>query len=260
VQAPPATGFEEVTNGEDAPAAAQGAVHDAHGVVDHRSDLGRHLVQVLRADVARVHRGAVVDLCQHEVLLTQHDVELLAKDLRVEQVLHPQPHSRRLVRVRGTDASLRRAERVLAEEAFREPVEFLVVRHDQVRVARHDQARHVDALGLQGFEFGQQHRRVDDDAVSDDGRDVRVEHARGHELEGERLALHDDPVPGVVTALVANDHIHVASQEIGQFTFAFVTPLGSDYDGCGHWTPSSWPRCTSSLTQPNNARRRTSGR
>jgi hypothetical protein len=39
-----------------------------------------------------------------------------------------------------------------------------------------------------------------------------------------------------MAALIANDHIHVTSQEVGQLPLAFVTPLGSDYDGCGHWS------------------------
>jgi hypothetical protein len=67
---------------------------------------------------------------------------------------------------------------------------------------------------------------------------VRIQDSRRHKLKGEGFIVNDDSVPRIVAALVANDHIHVTSQEVGQFAFAFVTPLGSDYDGCGHWAPS----------------------
>ena len=56
-------------------------------------------------------------------------------------------------------------------------------------------------------------------------------------MKGEGLAVDDDAVSGVVAALVAHDHIHVTSQEVGQLPFTFVTPLGSDDHRCGHWAP-----------------------
>ena len=60
-----------------------------------------------------------------------------------------------------------------------------------------------------------------------------------------------DAVTGVVATLVAHDKIHVTSQKVGEFSLAFVTPLGSDYHGCGHWTPSRRPRCKQSLPEEN---------
>jgi hypothetical protein len=61
-------------------------------------------------------------------------------------------------------------------------------------------------------------------------------------LQREGFAANDNAVTSVVTALVANHHIHVTSQKVRQFSLAFVPPLGSDYDGCGHVAPSSFPR------------------
>ena len=126
--------------------------------------------QVLLADLVGVERQAVVDLGQHAVLLAQREVELLAEDLGVEQVLHAQADAQRLVGVGGADAALGGAELVLAEEALGDAVELLVVRHDQVRVARELHARRVDALAREHVELGDEHRGVDDDAVADDRR------------------------------------------------------------------------------------------
>ena len=99
----------------------------------------RHHREVLLGDLVGVERQPVVDLGEHAVLLAQREVELLAEDLRVEQVLHAQADAQRLVGVRRADAALGGAELVLAEEALGHAVELLVVRHDQVRVARQPQ-------------------------------------------------------------------------------------------------------------------------
>ena len=232
---------------QDPLAAIERVVHDGDGVADHRRQPGCELIEVLLGDRRRLDGGTVVDLGEDEVLLVQHHVEFLAKDLGVQEVLHAKSDARGLVGVGGADAALGRAQRVLAEEALGEAVQFLVVGHYQVRVARDDEPRDVDVLRAQGVQFGEQHGGVDHDAVADDRRDRGVQHARGYELQREGLAVDDDPVTGVVATLVAHRHIHVTRHEVGQLPFTFVTPLGSDDHRCGHWAPPSRPRCEQSL-------------
>src|SRR5665811_2433869 len=60
-------------------------VHEMHRVVDERRQARREL-EVLLRQLARVGGQAVVDLGEHPVLLAQGQVELLAKDLGVEQI------------------------------------------------------------------------------------------------------------------------------------------------------------------------------
>ncbi len=166
------------------------------------------------------------------VLLLQHHVELLAEDLGVEQVLDPDPDPGRLVGVGRADAPPGRAELVAAQVALGDGVELLVVGHDQMGVARDPQPGAVHALALEQVDLVEQDAGVDDDAVADHRRDVVVEHAARHQLEGEGLPVHHDGVPGVVAALVADDHVHLLGKQIGQLALAFVTPLGAD-DHCG---------------------------
>ena len=176
----------------------------------------------------------VVHLGQDGVLLLERHVELLAEDLGVEEVLDPEADPGRLVGVGRADAALGRPQGVLAQEALGHPVELLVVRHDQVGVAAHHQAAGVDALGGQAVELVEQHGRVDHHAVADDRRDVVVEDAARDQLEGEGLAVDHDAVAGVVAALVAHDHVHLAGQEVGELALPLVAPLGPDHHGCGH--------------------------
>ena len=209
-------------------------VEDVHGVVDHRLEPRRHR-EVLLRHLLEVEGQAVVDLREHRVLLAQREVELLAEDLGVEQVLHAQADAQRLVGVGGADAALGGAQLVLAQAALGDAVELLVVRHDQVRVARELHARHVDALGREHVELGDQHRGVDHHAVADDRRDVRVEHAARHELEREDVVADHDAVARVVAALVADDVVGLLGEVVGEPTLALVTPLGADDHRAAHW-------------------------
>ena len=131
---------------EHALPAVERVVEDVHGVGDHRLEPRRHR-QVLLGDLVAVEGEPVVDLGEQRVLLAQRELELLAEDLGVEEVLDAQAHAQRLVGVGGADAALGGAELVLAQVALGDAVELLVVRHDQVAVARELHARHVDALG-----------------------------------------------------------------------------------------------------------------
>ena len=213
----------------------QRVVDEAHGVGDHRLDPGRVHVEVVAGDLVGRQREAVVDLGQDLVLLLHHQVELLAEDLRVEEVLHPQADAGGLVGVGGADAALGRAELVAAEEPLAHAVELLVVRHDQVGVAAHPQAGGgVDAPGLEAVDLVEEHLGVDDDAVADDVDDLRVEDAARDQLEGVGLPVDDDGVAGVVAALVADDHRHLLGEEVGQLALALVPPLGSHDHRGGH--------------------------
>src|SRR5262249_41207209 len=190
--------------------------------------------QVPVADLVGVERQPVVHLGQNAVLLPQHELELLAEDLGVEQVLDPQADAQRLVGVCRPDAALGRAELVLPEVALGHAVELLVVRHDQVRVARHAQPSGVEALALEHVELFDEHRGVDDDAVADHGRHVVVEDPARDELEREHVTVDDDGVPGVVPTLVADDQLALLGEVVGEPALALVTPLGADDYRAGH--------------------------
>ena len=212
-----------------------------HGVVDHADGVAHHglnpggvLAQVAVCDLPGIQRQPVVHLGQDGVLLLERHVELLAEDLGVEEVLDPKPDPGRLVGVGGADAALGRAQRVLPQEALGHPVQLLVVGHDQVRVAADDQPAGVDPLGRQAVELGEQDGRVHHHAVPDDGRDVVVEDAARDQLEGEGLAVDHNAVAGIVAALIADDQVHFAGEQVGQLALPLVAPLGPDHNGCGH--------------------------
>lgn len=117
---------------------------------------------------------------------------------------------------------------------FVQGVELLVVRHDQVRVARDFQRRAVDAATREHVHLGEQHLRIHDDTVADDRRDVVVENPTRNQLEGEALAADHERVAGVVTALIPDDQLHLLGDEVSELALPLVTPLSTDDNGRWH--------------------------
>jgi hypothetical protein len=109
-----------------------------------------------------------------------------------------------------------------------------VVRHDDVRGTADADASGVHASLREHGHLVDERPWIDDDAGADDRRDVRVQHATGHEVELEDLVADDDGVAGVVTALVAHDHVDRAGQQVDGLAFAFVAPLQPDDDAGRH--------------------------
>ena len=110
-------------------------MHDVHGVVNHGRQTRNHR-QIAISQFLSVNWQTIVDTRQHLVFFAQHQVEFLAKNLRVEEILNAQSNPQCLVGIRGPDAAFRRAELVLAEVTLGERVHLLVIRHDHVGVAR----------------------------------------------------------------------------------------------------------------------------
>ena len=186
-------------------------------------------------DRRTIDRQLVVDLGQERVLLFEHDVELLLEDLAVEEVLHAQPDARCLVGVGRADAALGRAELVLAQVPLGDAIEGLVIGQDQVRVGGHPQATAIDTTPGEHVDLGQQHRRIDHDAVADHGSDVVVQDPARYQLERELLAVRgDEGVAGVVAALIAHHDVHLLGEQVGEPTLPLIPPLGADHDGRGH--------------------------
>ena len=195
------------------------------------------LLQHLVDDAAAVQRPPVVDLDQDLVLDVERGLDLLREDRRVEQVLHAHAQPRDLVPVGGADAPPGGADLGLAEVALGDPVDGDVVRHDQVRVVRDEQPARVDAALVEARELGEQHPRVDDDAVADDVRDPRREDPGRDQVQREGLPVRQHHgVARVVAALVAHDPLDALAVEVGRLALALVAPLRADEHHHGHGT------------------------
>src|SRR5207248_6011024 len=161
------------------------------------------------------------------------DLDLLAKDLRVEDVLDADPEPHCLVGVAGADAALRGADREVAEPPLARLVDREVPRHDQVGVAREVDLVGWMASSFELVELGDQHLGIDDATVADDTRLAADDPARqGPDLV--RLVTDDDRVAGVRAALIAADDVGVLGEQVDDLALPLVAPLRAHDDSGGH--------------------------
>ena len=79
---------------------------------------------------------------------------------------------------------------------------------------------------------------------------MRVQDAARHQLQLEGLTIDHEGVARVMSALVADDEMLIAGEQVGELALPLVTPLGSDDDGCWHgellkgtaWEPGNTTR------------------
>ena len=190
--------------------------------------------QVLVGDLARLHPQLIEHPGEDPVLVVKSGFDLFAKDGRVEKVLNPDAGAGELVGVGRADAAFGGSDLVSSQVALHQRVEFAVVGHDQVGVARDAQLFRRDSPAFEHGHFFQQHLGIDDTAGADHRGALGIENSRGDEREGDLLVPDDDGVTGVVAPLIADHKLGGLGEIIGNPTFPFVSPLGAEDDGGGH--------------------------
>ena len=114
-------------------------------------------------------------------------------------------------------------------------VELLVVRHDQVGVAADTASRlQSTPLAVEHVDLVEQHAGSTTTPLPMTGVMCGYSTPLGTSWRAKRLAVDHDGVARVVTALVADDHVHLLGQEVGELALALVAPLGADDHGSGH--------------------------
>ena len=191
--------------------------------------------EVLLGHRLQVEPRVAREWAQRQPLGLERRDDLLLEDLRVEQVLDPDPQPRRLVGVARPDPPPRRPDLQLAELCLAGMVEHQVVGHDQVRVGGDLQRGRIDAPPAQLVELVGEHLRIDHDAVADHAQLSRVQDPRRHQVELPRLAAFDDRVAGVVAALEADDRVRPLGEQVGDLPLSFVAPLGADDHDSRHF-------------------------
>ena len=107
-----------------------------------------------------------------------------------------------------------------------------MVGHHQVgAVADQEILINLDTSFPKTLDLLDESNRVDDDAVADDADLPLAENAGRDQVEDVLLIAIDNGVAGVVTSLAANHDVDPSGQDIDDFSFAFIPPLGSYENG-----------------------------
>ena len=178
---------------------------------------------------------------EERLLLGDDPLEPGSQSRGIEQVLDPQPDAQRAVGIRRTDTTASRADFPLGQPILHRAVEGQVVRHDDVRPIAHPESVGPDPATVEHGDLVEEDARIEDDAVTDHGRHVGMEHPRRHEVQLEHLLAEGDRVAGVVTALVADDIRTRLRQDVDRLALALVAPLEPDEHGSRHQRATKKP-------------------
>ena len=184
--------------------------------------------QVGLADLCCAVAGKLVDLLEDGIGVGQGCLELLAKDLLVEHVLHAQAGAVHLVHIGGTDSTLCGADEILAEPLLVRSVEVLVVGHNDVGVARDLERIAADTLLAEGVDLREKQLGIHDAAVADDGVGSLVHDSRGDLVQSKLMIIGDDGMARICPACVAAHYVETTGYEVGDLALALVTPLRAD--------------------------------
>jgi hypothetical protein len=130
-----------------------------------------------------------------------------------------------------------RCSKILTYEAIAQ-LHFLQTIHHLVDVEYHMRsirdeypALGVQAMLLQRLEFLEEGRNVHNAAAADDVHARGVDEAGREDVEVIGDAVRDDGVSSIITTLGAAAQLRVVSEDIDELAFAFVAPLGAEYNG-----------------------------
>src|SRR5262249_58406188 len=78
----------------------------------------------------------------------------------------------------------------------------------------------------------EQSRRMNQNAIADDGGLARMGDARRNQVQNEFMidfaTANDDGVAGVMAALIASDDVEMWREQVNDLAFAFISPLRAD--------------------------------
>jgi len=176
-------------------------------------------------------------LAEELIVLGRLGAELFLQPRRAGEVDAADAGAVHLVGVGRPDAAPCGADLLRAGSGFAEGVGPLVVLENELGAVRKTDV--VDGKSLFGnrLHLFDQPENVDHEAVADDVDHVRPEDAGGNQVEHIMLAADFDGMARVVAALKADDHIHIARQNVDQLAFSFIAPLGSDQNVNRHISP-----------------------
>ncbi len=151
-------------------------------------------------------------------------------EIRREHVGHPQAAPGGFIRISRTDAASGGADIAFTAGSFKGFIQRLVGGGDEVSGIRDAQAlsRGGNSHLVESFHFLKQGARIDDHAVAQDRHHLRVDDARGDEVQFENAFSHRNSVTGIVATIIAGVKISPTANQ------STIRPLPSS----PHWAPT----------------------
>ena len=169
--------------------------------------------------------------------MRQQAVDLVRQRVEIGEVHQADGAAADLVLIGRADAAAGGADRGGRVGGFAQRIEFAVQRQDQRDVLGDAQIFRADgdALALQFGHLVEEGLRIEHHAIADH-RELRgPQHAGRQQRQLVGLAIDDERMAGIVTALEAHDDIGLLRQPVDDLALPLVAPLGADDDNIGHF-------------------------
>ena len=108
------------------------------------------------------------------------------------------------------------------------------IKHDMGAVRDEYSSVRLQSVFLQRFQLLEETGYVNNAATSDDIDAAGIHETAREDMEVVRDAVRDNGVSGVVTTLGAGADLRLMGQDIGQFSFSFISPLCSEHHSSRH--------------------------
>ena len=92
----------------------------------------------------------------------------------------------------------------------------------------------MDILLFHAGDFIEKLPWVNDHAITNNRELTAANNAGWQKVQLEDLAIDDECVAGIMAALKSYDYVSAVAEPVNDFTFTFVTPLGTDNNDSGH--------------------------
>ena len=182
----------------------------------------------------------MIAACQLHILGVQDHVQAVLGALlvQVEQVAQTQGLFAVFVAVRVGNAPPggTKGRAILGQTVFLQPILYFVPGHGDGGLIRKFEVFGADLHTplLDSGHFARQMVQVYHHAGAQHTGHLRVEDARGQQVQDELAFLGDNGMSGVIAALIAGDDISVFSQQIDDAALALIAPV--DASNCGKHT------------------------
>lgn len=199
-----------------------------------RDDLRCNLAKLFKE---RFRRNLVAPQAPPDgIVMKQKPVDLSRERLHIEKIAHSDCPAADFVFIGRTNPATGGAECRSRAGRFPDFIELLMDREDQAGVFGNFEGvrRDRDAVGLKAADLFQKRMRVKNNAVSDYRDLTRTHDAGRQEAQLVHLAVNDECVARIVSALEPDNNIRPLRKPVHNFALAFIAPLGSDYDNIRH--------------------------
>ena len=217
-------------------------VMDGAGAIHHMAGEAAAVVGVFSNHLLGIEGVNAIELLELQVFRSQWPLQSLAQQLLIEQIDHAQTTALGLVGIGGADATAGGANALVTALLLHRLIQQAVIRERHMGGGGHLEAAGINVVAGKHLKLAQQHLGINHRAGTNQAGGVGIQDSRRDQVQLEHLTINNDGVPCVDPALISDNNVGRAAEQIGDLSLALVTPLSTDDDNVGQSKGDSGPQ------------------